>query len=81
MNNTPQEEMARLGDGGGDENDGGAGLGAAGTGAAPPLTLRHLQGVFYILGLAWVTGGAVLLLELFTRRQTQPRGRYFTQQQ
>ncbi|XP_050706165.1 uncharacterized protein LOC126991447 [Eriocheir sinensis] len=36
--------------------------------AAWPLSLQHLQGVFYILGLAWAAGGAVLLGELLTHR-------------
>lgn len=39
-----------------------------GNDAASPLTLRHLQGVFYVLFLSWVVGGAILLLELFTVR-------------
>ncbi|XP_050734072.1 glutamate receptor ionotropic, kainate 4-like isoform X2 [Eriocheir sinensis] len=39
--------------------------------AAPPLTLEHLQGVFYILVLAWVAGGAALLLELLTHRHQE----------
>ncbi|XP_063867358.1 uncharacterized protein LOC135104184 [Scylla paramamosain] len=38
-------------------------------GPAPSLTMRHLQGVFYILGVAWIVSGAVLLLELFTQYQ------------
>lgn len=36
--------------------------------ASTPLTLKHLQGIFYILALAWVAGGAVLVLELLAHR-------------
>ena len=43
--------------------------GSGSEGPAPPLTLQHLQGVFYILGLAWVASGTVLLIELFVHRQ------------
>ena len=52
--------MAKLGDGGSDGREGGL---------TPPLTMKHLQGAFYILVLAWLTGGTTLLLELFTHRQ------------
>lgn len=44
------------------------GQGAAKDSAAPLLTLQHLQGVFYVLGLAWVAGSGVLLLELLIHR-------------
>lgn len=54
----------------------GTGVGNAKDDTAPPLTLRHLQGIFYILALAWLAGGAVLGTELIKHRRTQPRGRY-----
>lgn len=71
--------MDKLGNRGTDEDDSSPSLDTAGDGAAPPLTMRHLQGVFFILGLAWVAGGGVLGLELLTHRRAQTRGRYFSQ--
>lgn len=32
--------------------------------SAQSLSLQHLQGVFYIMGIAWLLGGVVLMLEL-----------------
>ncbi|KAG0710440.1 hypothetical protein GWK47_022780 [Chionoecetes opilio] len=47
----------------------------SGDGPAPPLTLHHLQGAFYVLGIVWVAGGDVLLMEILTHRHQTSRGR------
>ncbi|KAG0710233.1 hypothetical protein GWK47_023227 [Chionoecetes opilio] len=74
-----KEEMTQFNDRGGKGS--GQAVGSdprrgSGEGPAPPLTLLHLQGAFYVLGIVWVAGGGVLLMEILTHRHQTSRGRY-----
>ena len=67
--NVYQEEMEKLGDSKSQQS-------SARDDRSPSFTLEHLQGIFYILSIAYVTSGVVLLLELFTHHQLVSRGGY-----
>ncbi|KAG0720350.1 Kinase-interacting protein 1 [Chionoecetes opilio] len=72
----PEEELTQLSDRG--RKGSGQAVGSdprrgSGDGPAPPLTLHHLQGAFYVLGIVWVAGGGVLLMEILTHRHQTSR--------